>query len=75
MSSKSEAAQVDPLWDDEALATFLGTHPRTPANWRTLGRGPKFYRVGKSIRYAPPDVREWLEARKVGSTSEPARAA
>lgn len=34
----------------------------TLANWRVQGRGPKFQRMGKRIRYARADVEAWLEA-------------
>ena len=44
----------------------------TLANWRVQGRGPKFHRMGKRIRYARADVEAWLEAG--GEQGEPVEA-
>jgi hypothetical protein len=44
----------------------------TLAKWRLTGEGPKFVRVGLRIAYDPKDVTEWLDARRVSSTSQEA---
>ena len=44
----------------------------TLAKWRLTGEGPKFVRVGRRIAYDPKDVAEWLDARRVSSTSQEA---
>lgn len=36
---------------------------------RLEGYGPPYYRIGRSIRYALPDVREWMEKNRWNSTS------
>lgn len=38
--------------------------------WRTLGRGPKFLKIGGSCYYAESDVSAWFESLKAGSTAE-----
>jgi predicted DNA-binding transcriptional regulator AlpA len=45
------------------LADYLGVDVRTLERWRRLGRGPRVTRVGDhKVRYAEPDVAEWLSA-------------
>lgn len=58
------------LLSEESAAPFVGTEPKTLANWRTLGKGPKFIRVGRKVMYHPDDIAEWVAARRVQSTSE-----
>lgn len=31
--------------------------------WRREGSGPRFIRIGRLVRYAGDDIREWLRAR------------
>ena len=42
---------------------------------RVYGRGPRFVRLGRAIRYRRADLAAWVEAGLVGSTSEADRAA
>ena len=44
----------------------------TLAKWRLNGEGPRFIRVNRRIAYDPRDVNEWLDARRVSSTSQEA---
>lgn len=44
------------------LSRYLGVPPGTLANWRYLGRGPAFLRVGRHVRYRTVDVTAWIEA-------------
>lgn len=48
---------------------------RTLANWRCLGVGPKFTKVGGRILYPLAEVLSWERSRTVGSTSSYARTA
>ena len=51
-----------------AQALLLST--RTLERWRVMGLGPKFVRMGVSIRYRAGDVVAWIERQTVSSTSE-----
>lgn len=42
---------------------------------RVYGGGPRYVKLGRAVAYDPADVTRWLEARKVGSTSEAGVAA
>jgi excisionase family DNA binding protein len=37
---------------------------------RLTGGGPRFLRLGRSIRYREHDLDEWVQAQAAGSTSE-----
>ncbi|HID73197.1 TPA: helix-turn-helix domain-containing protein, partial [Candidatus Micrarchaeota archaeon] len=45
------------------LAERYAIHERTVANWRTTGFGPKFVKIGSSVRYRESDVKAWEETR------------
>ena len=44
------------------LASLLGIHPQTLADWRVDKRGPAWVRVGRTVRYSPDVVAAWLDA-------------
>lgn len=46
------------------LADRWKLHIGTLANWRTLGKGPKYIKMGKKILYAQAEV-EAFEAERV----------
>lgn len=49
------------LTDDEQARVLLLT-PRTLRNWRRLGKGPPYVRVGKRIFYPLAGNAAWLKA-------------
>ena len=59
------ATRCQPPLDDAGAAVVLGCAPRTLPNWRSQGRGPRFIRVGRLIRYRIEDLEEYLDARTV----------
>jgi len=62
--------ELKPLLDEVQAAPYAGTEPKTLSNWRTLGKGPKFLKIGRKVMYHPDDIAEWVNARRVQSTSE-----
>lgn len=44
------------------LAERLKVTEGALAQMRYLGRGPRYFRIGRRIRYRMVDVDEWLEA-------------
>ena len=56
--SNSEAAQV------------LCLSPRTLEKMRVVGGGPTFYKLGRRVVYALPDLQEWAARRRRSSTSD-----
>lgn len=52
------------------LGMRLGKSPAVLAQWRYLGTGPKFIKIGRSVRYRASDVEAWLEAQTRQQTGE-----
>jgi predicted DNA-binding transcriptional regulator AlpA len=46
------------------VAEILGKPPRTLRQWRYVGSGPKYLKVGATVRYRARDIEEWLEAQE-----------
>jgi hypothetical protein len=52
-------------------AAYLGVADQTLANWRYLGKGPRFYRVGQLIKYDERDLDDYLEGVAVEGERSP----
>lgn len=52
------------------LASELNIKVETLARWRLNGAGPKFVRIGRSIRYRRADIDAWTASRSGFSTTE-----
>lgn len=60
-----------PRLTEKDVAERLGVTVRTVQGWRQEGRGPRFYKLGRAVRYAEADVVAFLEAAARRSTSDP----
>jgi predicted DNA-binding transcriptional regulator AlpA len=58
------------LLTQREAATQLHLSERTLERFRVSGTGPKFVRLGRSIRYRLADIEAYIASRVVGSTSE-----
>lgn len=57
--------RVEPLARTEEVAEVIQKPPKTLAEWRSKGRGPRFIRMeGGEVRYEWADVRAWLAEQK-----------
>lgn len=70
ISPPTTTSLLDSLITPSTLAERLGTTERSLSEWRITGRGPRFIRVGRSVRYRPEAVDTWLLAQEFASTSE-----
>ncbi len=43
------------------LAAYLGVPPSSVYYWRTQGKGPPGFQVGKQLRFRAADVDAWLQ--------------
>jgi hypothetical protein len=50
----------DPLVEPQEVADYLLVPVATLAQWRYLGQGPRFHKVGRFVRYRWSDVETWL---------------
>lgn len=48
------------------LAESLGLAEQTVYHWVSQRKLP-FYKLGKSVRFAMPEIQEWLQKRRVSS--------
>ena len=54
-------------------ACYIGLSKGTLANWRTLGKGPKFTLIGGRIFYYQSEVNDWLQREGIFQTTAQAR--
>ena len=60
------------LLDTKAAAEYLGgLSKRTLQQWRHLGRGPKYRKLGGAVRYHQADLDAYVEDATRASTSDP----
>jgi predicted DNA-binding transcriptional regulator AlpA len=51
-------------------AAITGLSISTLNKLRCSGGGPAFLKLGRAVRYKPVDLKDWLDSRRVMSTSE-----
>jgi excisionase family DNA binding protein len=54
---------------EREVAEQLGLSVATLRAWRHRGKGPRFLRLGRSVRYLPSDVADFVRASAVDTTS------
>jgi excisionase family DNA binding protein len=55
---------------EREVAELLGLSVATLRAWRHRGKGPRFLRLGRSVRYLPSDVDDFVRASAVDTRSE-----
>jgi excisionase family DNA binding protein len=43
------------------VAALMGLSLQTLANWRSLGKGPAWFKIGRLVRYRSEAVEAWLD--------------
>lgn len=63
-----------PLLTEAAVAKRLGDAVTVPTlrNWRFLGRGPDYLKIGKRVLYRADDVDRWITSRVRSAEGKPA---
>ena len=54
------------LLDEKQLARALNISVASARRWRMLHQGPRYLKVGASVRYRPEDLDAWLASRPAG---------
>jgi excisionase family DNA binding protein len=54
------------LLDEQRLAERLGVSRSTLQSWRYAGRGPRYVKIGRLIRYQVSDVEAYLRSQTRG---------
>jgi len=60
----------DSLFTPNQLAEYLTLKPKTLETMRRRGDGPRFIKVGRSVRYRGIDINEYLDEQTRESTTE-----
>ena len=55
---------------ERQVAQQLGLSVATLRAWRHRGKGPRFLRLGRSVRYLPSDVDEFVRASAVDTQTD-----
>ncbi len=50
------------IMDERQLAAYINISVATVRRWRLFRKGPKFMKIGASVRYRRDDVQLWLES-------------
>jgi predicted DNA-binding transcriptional regulator AlpA len=65
--------KLEKLLAPSDVANLLGITTKTLYNWRNLGRGPKFVRLGAKhgrVAYRPESVERYLESRETTTAED-----
>jgi len=57
---------MDRLLTPNEVAEALQIPPATLPQWRYLGRGPKYVKVGRHVRYRTVDLERWIDEQSAG---------
>jgi len=68
---ESSSRQAPTVLDTRAAADFLGVSARTLEGFRVRGGGPRFAKIGGSVRYRIASLEEYLRQQERASTSDP----
>ena len=63
---------VSALLTEHQVAQATRLSVASVRRWRLLRRGPKYIKIGASVRYRPEDLAAWIESRPVAGGQEEA---
>ena len=62
----NENGEKDKLMTPRQLAKYLESSISALSQYRALGTGPEYFKIGKMVRYRKSDVNQWLEQQRIG---------
>lgn len=60
---------LERLLESTKVARLLGVEVQTLGVWRRKGYGPRWYRIGKKVKYAEHDLNTWINAQACTGSS------
>jgi predicted DNA-binding transcriptional regulator AlpA len=69
-STSIAAADPDAALNENQAAEFLGLSVRTLQAWRVRGGGPRYTKIGRSVRYQRRELVAFQQSHTVSSTTE-----
>jgi predicted DNA-binding transcriptional regulator AlpA len=64
---------LETLLNEHDVARITGLSVASVRRWRLFKQGPKYIKIGASVRYRATDVSAWLESRPTGGDQSNAR--
>ena len=64
-----ERSRTETALTERQVAERLGLSVATLRAWRHRGKGPRYLRLGRSVRYLPSDVDDFVRASAVDTRS------
>ncbi len=61
--------QIESLLNEHDVARITGMSLASVRRWRLVGRGPRFLKIGASVRYQPEALQAFLNSRPMGGES------
>lgn len=65
---------MEKLIDEKQAEECYGLKRSSLQKWRCLGGGPNFIKIGRSVRYRPSDIEDFINDHLRISTSDPGSA-
>jgi predicted DNA-binding transcriptional regulator AlpA len=65
-SEKRAEKPLQLLLNENDVARMTGLSVASVRRWRLLNQGPKYLKIGASVRYRAPDVEAWLASLPTG---------
>jgi predicted DNA-binding transcriptional regulator AlpA len=60
--------QLETLLNEHDVARVTGLSVASVRRWRLFGQGPKYFKLGASVRYKSVDVTAWINSRPTGGS-------
>jgi predicted DNA-binding transcriptional regulator AlpA len=61
---------IENLLNEHDVARITGLSVASVRRWRLLKQGPKYLKIGASVRYRPEDISAWLASRPTGGEQD-----
>lgn len=61
---RRNAIHPDEMLDTDQLAPLILQKPATLISWRSEGKGPPFYKLGRRVTYKWEDALLWMAAQR-----------
>jgi len=65
MTERGRVSETTRALTEREVAELLGLSVATLRAWRHRGKGPRFLRLGRSVRYLPSDLADFVRASAV----------
>lgn len=62
----TENKTLEALLNEHDVARITGLSVASVRRWRLMNQGPRYLKVGSSVRYRQEDIFAWLETRPTG---------